>query len=109
CFAIIPPRKGRSSCILSFSRMDWLVSFFFSSRRRHTSSKRDWSSDVCSSDLGLQLQQPKSLLDFHTIYASAFILSFKSLISSRYLAADSYSSSRIASCKRDCKISNCSC
>src|SRR5699024_11848731 len=24
---------------------------FFSSRRRHTSSKRDWSSDVCSSDL----------------------------------------------------------
>src|SRR5699024_11877161 len=25
--------------------------FFFSSRRRHTISKRDWSSDVCSSDL----------------------------------------------------------
>src|SRR5699024_12196250 len=25
--------------------------FFFSSRRRHTRSKRDWSSDVCSSDL----------------------------------------------------------
>src|SRR5690349_21368684 len=24
--------------------------FFFSSRRRHTSSLRDWSSDVCSSD-----------------------------------------------------------
>src|SRR5207249_5269949 len=24
-----------------------------SSRRRHTRSKRDWSSDVCSSDLGL--------------------------------------------------------
>src|SRR5699024_8095530 len=28
-----------------------LVVFFFSSRRRHTRSKRDWSSDVCSSDL----------------------------------------------------------
>src|SRR5699024_12163181 len=28
------------------------ISFFFSSRRRHTISKRDWSSDVCSSDLG---------------------------------------------------------
>src|SRR5437868_12574714 len=27
--------------------------FFFSSRRRHTRSKRDWSSDVCSSDLSL--------------------------------------------------------
>src|SRR5699024_12014425 len=29
--------------------------FFFSSRRRHTRSKRDWSSDVCSSDLVLQI------------------------------------------------------
>src|SRR5699024_11479951 len=28
-------------------------SFFFSSRRRHTRSKRDWSSDVCSSDLSV--------------------------------------------------------
>src|SRR5699024_11606606 len=27
------------------------IDFFFSSRRRHTRSKRDWSSDVCSSDL----------------------------------------------------------
>src|SRR5438874_13478179 len=27
--------------------------FFFSSRRRHTRSLRDWSSDVCSSDLQL--------------------------------------------------------
>src|SRR5699024_12073306 len=26
---------------------------FVSSRRRHTRSKRDWSSDVCSSDLSL--------------------------------------------------------
>src|SRR5260370_32303076 len=28
--------------------------FFFSSRRRHTIFKCDWSSHVCSSDLGLQ-------------------------------------------------------
>src|SRR5947209_20630283 len=28
-----------------------LFSFFFSSRRRHTRYWRDWSSDVCSSDL----------------------------------------------------------
>src|SRR6266699_4773068 len=27
--------------------------FFFSSRRRHTRCGRDWSSDVCSSDLGV--------------------------------------------------------
>src|SRR5205809_3900269 len=32
--------------------------FFFSSRRRHTRCSRDWSSDVCSSDL--------------TIYGQAF-------------------------------------
>src|SRR2546422_10943372 len=37
--------------------MDWTAfssvsrSFFFSSRRRHTRCSRDWSSDVCSSDL----------------------------------------------------------
>src|SRR3989442_13102444 len=29
-----------------------LYFFFFSSRRRHTRCGRDWSSDVCSSDLG---------------------------------------------------------
>src|SRR5256884_9344770 len=31
--------------------MCYLFSFFFSSRRRHTRCSRDWSSDVCSSDL----------------------------------------------------------
>src|SRR5690606_40431108 len=30
--------------------------FFFSSRRRHTRFSRDWSSDVCSSDLLLHLR-----------------------------------------------------
>src|SRR5699024_12292443 len=39
--------------------------FFFSSRRRHTRSKRDWSSDVCSSDLK---------------YVSFFILLFKMIL-----------------------------
>src|SRR5438445_5969273 len=32
-----------------------LFFFFFSSRRRHTRYWRDWSSDVCSSDLGALL------------------------------------------------------
>src|SRR5256885_16503719 len=31
--------------------MIYIVSFFFSSRRRHTRLQGDWSSDVCSSDL----------------------------------------------------------
>src|SRR5690606_41033980 len=30
--------------------------FFFSSRRRHTSFSRDWSSDVCSSDLNVKVR-----------------------------------------------------
>src|SRR6202048_1122017 len=36
------------------SQNEWVccLRFFFSSRRRHTRSTRDWSSDVCSSDLG---------------------------------------------------------
>src|SRR5690606_40273676 len=37
--------------------------FFFSSRRRHTRFSRDWSSDVCSSDLAGE----KDSLDFTAI------------------------------------------
>src|SRR3989442_10994961 len=37
-------RNGKASWPICF--------FFFSSRRRHTRCGRDWSSDVCSSDLG---------------------------------------------------------
>src|SRR5207253_3727634 len=36
-----------------------LLYFFFSSRRRHTRWPRDWSSDVCSSDLSTT---PRSML-----------------------------------------------
>src|SRR2546429_6505405 len=35
--------------------------FFFSSRRRHTRCSRDWSSDVCSSDLANGLGVPKDI------------------------------------------------
>src|SRR5947209_8435749 len=35
-------------------RISWHV--FFSSRRRHTSYWRDWSSDVCSSDLEMPME-----------------------------------------------------
>src|SRR5690349_21868047 len=45
----------------------WLVgsTFFFSSRRRHTRSLRDWSSDVCSSDL-LRLEITMLALSCHS-------------------------------------------
>src|SRR3989449_11641392 len=36
--------------------------FFFSSRRRHTRCSRDWSSDVCSSDLYQDDEYGKSIL-----------------------------------------------
>src|SRR6266704_3991983 len=39
-----------------------MIVFFFSSRRRHTRSKRDWSSDVCSSDLTRALALPDERL-----------------------------------------------
>src|SRR2546427_4860996 len=37
-------------CVLCIS--SHVLFFFFSSRRRHTRFDCDWSSDVCSSDLG---------------------------------------------------------
>src|SRR5690606_40566982 len=40
---------------LVWSRFERVFGLFFSSRRRHTSFSRDWSSDVCSSDLGAAL------------------------------------------------------
>src|SRR5690606_40599198 len=40
-----------------------VVFFFFSSRRRHTRFSRDWSSDVCSSDLvQLHAESPLELV-----------------------------------------------
>src|SRR5438874_5053583 len=50
---IEPSRMWRSETQLGCERGQWVsMYFFFSSRRRHTRSLRDWSSDVCSSDLG---------------------------------------------------------
>src|SRR5207302_3301085 len=36
--------------------------FFFSSRRRHTRFSRDWSSDVCSSDLQRRTGVPEAII-----------------------------------------------
>src|SRR2546429_4860017 len=44
-----------NSAVLCQSTLScFLFFFFFSSRRRHTRCSRDWSSDVCSSDLGFE-------------------------------------------------------
>src|SRR3989440_1187435 len=53
CIGGVTPSRGITCKSLSERRlMDTSTDlFFFSSRRRHTRSDRDWSSDVCSSDL----------------------------------------------------------
>src|SRR5437870_8609082 len=44
--------------------------FFFSSRRRHTRWPRDWSSDVCSSDL-IRTARAKGLTENTVVYRHA--------------------------------------
>src|SRR6185503_8936692 len=48
-----------------------LVFFFFSSRRRHTRCSRDWSSDVCSSDLSRSWGERKGKKPIARILAAA--------------------------------------
>src|SRR5256885_8224780 len=43
--------------VASYWTLGWFF-FFFSSRRRHTRLQGDWSSDVCSSDLGSLTRTP---------------------------------------------------
>src|SRR5690606_22523804 len=44
----------RTNIRTRFRYIGYIDVFFFSSSRRHTRFSRDWSSDVCSSDLGLE-------------------------------------------------------
>src|SRR5262249_59008146 len=43
---------GGRHAVCFLSQLFAVFCFFFSSRRRHTRLVSDWSSDVCSSDLG---------------------------------------------------------
>src|SRR5256884_1088836 len=45
--------EGQTRCERRRKQLMRTEFFFFSSRRRHTRCSRDWSSDVCSSDLRL--------------------------------------------------------
>src|SRR5256885_10010683 len=47
--------------------------FFFSSRRRHTRLQGDWSSDVCSSDLGGEprTREHGAHQSLHVVFAAA--------------------------------------
>src|SRR2546422_3277124 len=54
------PTLYRTSILIIFTVffLFFLIFFFFSSRRRHTRCSRDWSSDVCSSDLFSTISTP---------------------------------------------------
>src|SRR3712207_4877810 len=49
---VVTEKRAGTGEAVSRSKEKILSFFFFSSRRRHTRYWRDWSSDVCSSDLG---------------------------------------------------------
>src|SRR5439155_3189889 len=56
CLASLTAHYASSLFVFIFNLISSMFSFlsfffFFSSRRRHTRWPRDWSSDVCSSDL----------------------------------------------------------
>src|SRR5438309_6681485 len=53
--------SGHNRLYSSRTRRNPRARFFFSSRRRHTRWNCDWSSDVCSSDLGHHLGLPAKL------------------------------------------------
>src|SRR5260370_32764171 len=62
--------------------------FFFSSRRRHTRFKCDWSSDVCSSDLGyawLVMKSWQTVSEWNIVHSE---LLAKSRLSSLRIALD---------------------
>src|SRR5437868_11903731 len=58
CCAVFYSYVFRLFCVFCSVLYVFCFFFFFSSRRRHTRSKRDWSSDVCSSDLVRRLENP---------------------------------------------------
>src|SRR2546422_5404799 len=65
CVALLSPTRSRATrCGTVCSAV---IFFFFSSRRRHTRCSRDWSSDVCSSDL-TRSPQPASRLPLPTSF-----------------------------------------
>src|SRR5215203_6331922 len=47
--------------------------FFFSSRRRHTRYWRDWSSDVCSSDLMFLARRGETWVHIHAVLDALYL------------------------------------
>src|SRR5260370_6486111 len=58
---------GARFCSALDRRLQGRSYFFFSSRRRHTRFKCDWSSDVCSSDLSLRVSPGAVFVALHEV------------------------------------------
>src|SRR5437762_10980341 len=56
---IVPTNVGPGERFITNIKLRLECEFFFSSRRRHTRYIGDWSSDVCSSDLGSAGTRPR--------------------------------------------------
>src|SRR5438034_8242660 len=87
------------------------LSFFFSSRRRHTRSLCDWSSDVCSSDLEHRkaVLMVRQTLDADSAYADV-ALHANGLTSLQYREEKGAATHEIqaneigrASCREECR------
>src|SRR5690606_37647280 len=80
--------------VLCFFSFVFFFFFFFSSRRRHTRFSRDWSSDVCSSDLQILRLPSLNILQSHGIITDYFyfLLQFAKIlddvISKRVIVVD---------------------
>src|SRR2546429_3940929 len=69
--------------------MSYCMFFFFSSRRRHTRCSRDWSSDVCSSDLVCELSRGEMEWTDGMLYPVLHRLEKERLIESEWRSAES--------------------
>src|SRR3989449_5092736 len=80
-------------CVLTilYRSMIWFILiffFFFSSRRRHTRCSRDWSSDVCSSDLDTviepaEMEETDNAARLRVIFESAVTRGLEGIMAKR--------------------------
>src|SRR5690606_40533935 len=92
--------------------------FFFSSRRRHTRFSRDWSSDVCSSDLiviSYAYQLNTCLYKYHTCWPQPTFMIYNNGASNLHTESSPrfhmflfFHSASVISVQSALSISNCS-
>src|SRR5437870_6760403 len=88
---ILSVRRHEQYVVRLIRKVFFGIFFFFSSRRRHTRWPRDWSSDVCSSDLldFLELTKPDTLIPRVTSYSYDTIMDHASSVT-RYAIGHNY-------------------